>query len=235
MRIDKFMSDTGILSRKEAALAAKRGELLLDGEKIPSVSLHIDPEKQTITYRGTPIVYRAFTYIMLNKPAGYVSATDDKNLPYVTELLPEAERRQGLFPAGRLDRDTVGLMILTNDGALSHYLLSPKHHVEKKYRFEAEKPLSADAEVRFAEGMKIDGYVCKSAGLCLNPDRLGGVITLTEGKYHQIKRMLEALDNKITFLERITFGGIQLDETLPRGGFRYLTDEEVTLLKNNQI
>lgn len=234
MRIDKFMSDSGLLSRKEAALAAKRGELLLDGEKIPSVSQHIDPEKQKITYKGTPVLYRPFTYIMLNKPEGYVSATDDKKLPCVTELLPEVERRKGLFPAGRLDRDTVGLLILTNDGALSHDLLSPKHHVEKKYRFRAQHALPPDAEVRFAEGLEIDGYVCKSAGLSPDPDRMGGIITLTEGKYHQIKRMLEALDNKITFLERITFGGIGLDETLPRGGFRYLTDDEIDILRQNQ-
>lgn len=235
MRIDKFMSDSGLLSRREAADAAKRGELLVDGARVPSVSLHIDPEKQTVTYRGEPVIYRPFTYVMLNKPEGYVSATDDRSLPCVTELLSPELRRVGLFPMGRLDRDTVGLMILTSDGALSHYLLSPKHHVEKEYRFRAERPLPEDAEARFSAGLPIDGYLCKSAGLVPDPDRAGGVITLTEGKYHQIKRMLEALDNKVTYLERISFGGIPLDPALPRGGYRLLNDGEIAKLKEHII
>ena len=131
MRIDKFISEMGLASRKEAAIAAKRGQLLVDGIPEKDTSKHIDPERQRVTFIGREVLYRRYTYVMLNKPEGYVSATEDSRLPVVTELLPDELRKQELFPMGRLDRDTVGLMILTNNGALSHTLLSPRRHVEK--------------------------------------------------------------------------------------------------------
>ncbi len=233
MRIDRFISDSGLASRKEAALAAKRGQILIDGIPVRDVSAHIDPERVTVTFMGEVIDYRKYTYVMLNKPEGYVSATEDSRLPVVTELLPEALRRQELFPVGRLDRDTVGLMILTNNGALAHTLLSPKHHVEKKYRFESAVPLDADAEREFKEGVTLrDGYECKSAELFLEPDRCSGVIILTEGKYHQIKRMIASRDNRVTYLERISFADIPLDPTLRRGEWRYLTADEIKMLED---
>ncbi len=233
MRIDRFISDSGLASRKEAALAAKRGQILIDGIPVRDVSAHIDPERVTVTFMGEVIDYRKYTYVMLNKPEGYVSATEDSRLPVVTELLPEALRRQELFPVGRLDRDTVGLMILTNNGALAHTLLSPKHHVEKKYRFESVVPLDADAEREFKEGVTLrDGYECKSAELFLEPDRCSGVIILTEGKYHQIKRMIASRDNRVTYLERISFADIPLDPTLRRGEWRYLTADEIKMLED---
>lgn len=232
MRIDKFISDTGLATRREAALAAKRGQILVDGVAVKSVSVHIDPEKQRVTFMGEDIVYRQFTYVMLNKPAGYVSATEDTRLPVVTELLPMQLQRMELFPVGRLDRDTVGLMLLTNNGPLSHTLLSPKRHVTKEYYFTAEKPLPSFAEERFAEGVTLaDGYECKSANLLLNPDRRSGVITLTEGKYHQIKRMIASLENKVVYLKRISFATIPLDKALAEGEWRYLTDEEIKVLE----
>ena len=158
---------------------------------------------------------------------------DDKSLPYVTELLPEELRRRELFPVGRLDRDTTGLMILTNNGQLAHSLLSPKHHVKKEYFFTAAEPLDADAERDFREGITLaDGYECKSAELYLEYNRLEGRIVLTEGKYHQIKRMVASRDNRVTSLERISFGGIELDRTLSRGGWRYLTKEEIEALES---
>ena len=231
MRIDKFLSEQGVASRKEAAKAAKSGGVLVNGVAVKDLYTHIDPETATVFYLGRRIEYHKFIYVMLNKPEGYVSATDDKSLPYVTELLPDELRKRELFPVGRLDRDTVGMMILTDDGQLAHALLSPKRHVEKKYFFTAKVPMREGVEDDFRDGITLaDGYECKSAVIELQPDRMGGVITLTEGKYHQIKRMVAAEDNRVMTLERITFGGIPLDTSLKRGEWRFLTEGEVELL-----
>ena len=232
MRIDKLLSELGIASRKEAAKVARGGGVLIDGKPERDLSKHIDPAVNKICYLGREVVYQRFTYVMLNKPEGYVSATDDKSLPYVTELLPDELRRRELFPVGRLDRDTVGLMILTNNGVLAHSLLSPKHHVTKEYYFTAAEPLDRDAERDFADGITLaDGYECKSAELYLADNRREGRIVLTEGKYHQIKRMIASRDNRVTSLERISFGGIELDRSLNRGEWRYLTNEEIEALE----
>lgn len=230
MRVDKFLSDMGVASRRDCAAAVRRGGVLVGGVPIKSASVHIEPERDSVTYLGREIAYERYTYLMLNKPEGYVSATEDRRLPCVLDLLPEELRRRELFPVGRLDRDTVGLMLLTNDGALAHDLLSPRHHVAKEYFFRCESPLSPDAERRFAEGIAIGDELCRSAGLVADADRQSGVITLVEGKYHQIKRMLEAIDNRITYLERIRFGGISLDPALPRGEYRPLRADEIALL-----
>ena len=234
MRVDKYISESGVASRKEASRVARAGGVTVDGETCRDLSRHIDPERAEVFYLGRPIVYRKFTYVMLNKPEGYVSATEDSRLPVVTELLPDELRKMELFPVGRLDRDTVGMMILTNDGVTAHDLLSPRRHVTKEYRFKCDLPLPLGTEERFLECITLaDGYECKPARLVCNADRCGGVITLTEGKYHQIKRMLAAVGNKITYLERVSFGGVVLDESLERGEYRYLTDEEVRLLTQN--
>ena len=232
MRIDKLLSELGIASRKEAAKVAKSGGVLIDGKPERDLSRHIDPRVNRVTYLGREVEYQKYTYVMLNKPEGYVSATDDKSLPYVTELLPEELRRRELFPVGRLDRDTVGLMILTNNGQLAHSLLSPKHHVEKEYYFTAAEPLKKGVEELFRSGVTLgDGYECKSAELILEPSRDRGIIILTEGKYHQIKRMIASQNNRVTSLERISFGGIRLDDALNRGDWRYLTKEEIESLE----
>ena len=232
MRIDKFISELGVASRKEASLAAKRGLLLVDGVPVKDTSKHIDPEVNRVSFMGRELTYNRFVYIMLNKPEGYVSATEDSRLPVVTELLSDELQKRELFPVGRLDRDTVGLMVLTNDGVLAHRVLSPRHHVEKVYRFECAVPMADGAEERFKNNITLaDGYECKSAHLVCDADRLGGYITLTEGKYHQIKRMVAATDNRVTYLERVTFAGISLDKTLSRGQWRELTRAECDLLK----
>ena len=233
MRIDKLLSELGLCTRREAAKVARSGGILVDGQPIRDCSAHIDPDRCRVTFLGREVIYQKYTYVMLNKPTGYVSATDDKSLPYVTELLPEELRRRELFPVGRLDRDTVGLMILTNNGQLAHSLLSPKHHVKKEYYFTAAEPLDANAERDFREGITLaDGYECKSAELYLADDRREGRIVLTEGKYHQIKRMVASRGNRVTSLERISFGGITLDPALERGEWRYLTAKEAELLEN---
>ena len=222
----------GIASRRESAAAAKRGLVTVDGVAQKDVSRHINPEEQTVSYMGRVIEYNKYVYVMLNKPTGYVSATEDTRLPYVTELLSDELQRMELFPVGRLDRDTVGMMILTNNGKLAHSLLTPKRHVTKEYYFKAAEPLKEGAEELFSRGIVLaDGYECKSAALRSDADRMGGVITLTEGKYHQIKRMVASLDNAVVFLERISFAGIPLDRSLARGEWRMLTKEEIMLIE----
>ncbi len=232
MRIDKLLTTTGKASRSEAAKAAKRGEIVVNGLPVKRADIHIDPEADEIVFRGERVVYKEFVYIMLNKPEGYVSATDDPKEKTVLELLPEKYAKLGLFPCGRLDKNTLGLIILTNDGVGAHRVLSPKHHVGKTYRFECENKLEDSDIERLANGITLeDGYVTRDAVINADDGGISGEITITEGKYHQIKRMFAAVDNKITYLERISFGHIKLDRTLSRGEWRELTGDEEKLFK----
>ena len=234
MRIDKLLSDMGLATRSEARAACKSGQILVDGAPVRDSSSHVDPERQSIVFRGREIAYRRYTYVMLNKPEGYVSATEDSKLPVVTELLDTELRKMELFPVGRLDKDTTGLMILTNNGPLAHRVLSPKHHVPKVYRFTAAEPMVEGVEEKFRDGVTLlDGYECKSAVIVLDEGRMGGLITLTEGKYHQIKRMVASTHNRVVTLERISFGDIELDTSLKRGEYRLLTKEEIASLEKH--
>ena len=234
MRVDKFLSEMGRATRSESAKLARQGKILVNGSPIKKCDTHIDPNSDVITLCGEIIAYKKFTYIMLNKPEGYVSATEDGYEKTVLDLLPEEERRKNLFPCGRLDKNTLGLMILTNDGDSAHRLLSPKHHVSKTYFFKSKHPISSDETSMLENGVDIGGYLTKPCKIELCEDATSGKITIIEGKYHQIKRMLEAIDNKITYLERITFGALSLDTTLERGEWRYLTNEEENLLLQNK-
>ena len=233
MRLDKFLSVTGTLSRSEAKRAIRAGRVSVGGIAAKSGELQLDPENQIVRLDGREIVYRRFTYIMLNKPEGYVSATDDPRDKTVLELLPDELRRLELFPCGRLDKYTLGLMLLTNDGELSHRLLAPKSHVSKNYRFHAAHPISEADRVSLETGVHIEGgYLTKPAKVALDEGAESGIITICEGKYHQIKQMLEAVSNKITYLERVSFGTLELDTALARGEWRFLTDEEIESLRN---
>ncbi len=234
MRLDKFLVATGKLSRSEAGRAARAGRISVNGSPVKRADLHIAPDADRITLDGEVIIYRPHTYIMLNKPSGYVSATDDKALPTVLELLPEELRRLGLFPAGRLDRDTLGLMLLTDNGELAHFLLSPVSHVPKSYRFDCRDPLTADGVAALRSGVDIgEDKPTKPASLEVDPNGKSGVITLSEGRYHQIKRMFEAIGNKIVGLERLTFGPLSLDPSLARGEWRHLTADEISELEKH--
>ncbi len=234
MRLDKYLVATGKLSRSEAGRAARAGRISVNGSPVKRAELHIDPESDRVTLDGELIVYRRYTYIMLNKPSGYVSATEDKNLPTVLELLPEELRRLGIFPAGRLDRDTLGLMLLTDNGELAHFLLSPVSHVPKSYRFDCRDPLTEPDAAALISGVDIgEDKPTKPASLEVNADAKSGVITLSEGRYHQIKRMFEAIGNKIVGLERLTFGPLSLDPSLSRGEWRYLTADEISELEKH--
>lgn len=229
MRLDKLLSECGIASRKESARAARAGQITVNGSPVRSADTKVDPEVDRVVYCGRPVQYKQYVYFMLNKPDGYVSATEDGKDPTVVELLPKEAQKIGVFPCGRLDKHTLGLMLLTNNGALSHRLLAPKSHVAKSYGFCVKFPLSEQDVAALESGLDIGGYVTKPCTLQLDSPK-SGVITLTEGKYHQIKLMMEAVHNQITHLERLTFGPLVLDPTLQRGEWRELTEEEIALL-----
>ena len=232
MRLDRFLVSTGKLSRSDAGRAARGGKVTVDGAVEKHADRQIDPELNKITLYGETLVYRQYTYVLMNKPDGVVSATEDGRERTVLDLLPPELNRIGLFPCGRLDKHTLGLMLLTNDGALSHALLSPRHHVEKQYAFCCREPLSQQDVALLESGVELeDGYTTKPARLSVAEDGLSGHIFLTEGKYHQIKRMFEAVGNKITSLERVSFGPLRLDGELARGEWRYLEATEIEALQ----
>jgi 16S rRNA pseudouridine516 synthase len=232
VRLDKFIVESGIASRSEITKVAKNGGVTVNGQIVRRASGHIDPTTDTVTYLGREVIWREFTYVMLNKPDGYVSATDDLLNPTVLTLLPEELQKIGLFPCGRLDKNTLGLMILTNNGPLSHKLLAPKNHVSKKYRFTVKFPISENDRLELESGVDIGGYTTAPCQVEMI-DEKNGYITLTEGKYHQIKLMAEAVHNQITYLERVSFGPVVLDESLERGRWRYLTEDEERALESH--
>lgn len=232
MRLDKLLSECGLASRTESKNAAKAGKITVNGIPVRKTDLQVDPDRDTVTFCGGVVRYRPFVYLMLNKPDGYISATEDgRGDPVVTELLPEVYRKMGVFPCGRLDKHTLGLMLLTNDGVLSHRLLAPKSHVTKSYAFRVKFPLSERDVEALEAGVDIGGYVTKPCRVTMETER-EGVIAITEGKYHQIKLMMEAVHNQITYLERVTFGPLSLDATLARGEWRELAAEELAALIN---
>lgn len=228
MRLDKFMTHTSTLSRSESAKAARQGRITVDGVACKDISYKINPQTSIVALDGKIIEYKKYCWIMLNKPAGVVSATEDGNDKTVIDLLPENLRSKGLFPCGRLDKDTVGLILLTDDGELAHMLLSPKNHAKKVYSFKLSVPY--DKSVGIEKGIMMDGKLTKPAKIQMQ-DQLNGKITLTEGKYHQVKRMFERAGSSVVYLKRVSFGGVRLDENLPEGAWRYLTEDEEDALR----
>lgn len=229
-RLDKIISATGKKSRREVKLLVKQGRILVDGVPAAAADMKVDPSVSEILMDGENIGYQKFTYIMLHKPAGVLSAVEDKRQKTVLDLLPEELQRRGLSPVGRLDKDTEGLLLLTNDGELTHKLLSPRHHVDKVYYARVEGVLEkADCEA-FAAGMTLgDGLECLPAGLEILGDS-EALVTLQEGKFHQVKRMLAACGKPVTYLKRLSMGPLVLDESLQPGQFRHLTEEELAAL-----
>lgn len=225
MRLDKYLSESGICSRSEAAKAARCGKVSVNGKAVKSVSIHIDEEKDKVTFGGSDVVWRKFTYIMLNKPAGYISSTEESGDTVMT-LLPPEFSKNGFFPCGRLDRDTTGLLLITNDGQSAHELLSPKKHVKKAYRYTLTEALTPEGKAKIEAGVDIGGYVTKEAVIEAE-DEKHGIIHISEGKFHQIKRMFHAVGTEICELERIGFGALTLDSGLERGEWRYLTESEI--------
>lgn len=231
MRIDKFVSEQAGVSRSDAKSMIKKGQVTVNGTVVKSADAKIDPERDIVCADGKALIYRRFMYIMLNKPDGVICATRDGLSSTVLELLPPDFRRKGLFPAGRLDKDTEGFVFITDDGALAHKMLSPKNHVEKEYVVTLEKPAENEYIEIFASGMTIDGdEKCLPARLTFTDNPQVVRLVLHEGKYHQVKRMMTAVGNRVTHLKRVCMGGIELDPALSSGECREITVEELEKL-----
>lgn len=235
MRIDKFLADCGAGSRKDVKALIKNGRVSVNDTKVKSSSEHVS-ETDNVTLDGKLLEYRRYIYLMLNKPSGVISATYDGRHTTVLEFVPEELAHYELFPVGRLDIDTTGLLLLTNDGELAHRLTSPKHHADKTYSATVSGEVdSADIEA-FYNGITLDdGYICKSADLKIISAGATSEIELTirEGKFHQVKRMFEARGKKVLRLKRLSMGGVCLDETLAEGDVRMLTQNEIDILSKN--
>ena len=229
-RLDKLLAGTGKWSRREVKALVRQGLVRVDGRLAASAEDKLDPAAAVVTVAGETISLCRFTYVMLHKPPGVLTATEDRKQPTVLDLLPPELRRIGLAPVGRLDKDTEGLLLLTNDGELAHRLLSPKYHVEKRYFARVDGELSATDAEAFARGMTLgDGLECLPAGLELLPGH-ACIVTLREGKFHQVKRMLAARGAPVLYLKRLSMGPLTLDDSLAAGAYRLLRAEEISAL-----
>lgn len=229
-RLDKLLAGTGKWSRREVKALVRQGLVRVDGRLAASAEDKLDPAVAVVTVAGETVALHRFTYVLLHKPAGVLTATEDRKQPTVLDLLPPELRRIGLAPVGRLDKDTEGLLLLTNDGELAHRLLSPKYHMEKRYFARVDGELSAADAEAFARGMTLgDGLECLPAGLEVLPDRVC-IVTLREGKFHQVKRMLAARGAPVLYLKRLSMGPLTLDDSLAAGAYRLLRAEEISAL-----
>lgn len=229
IRLDKYLADMGVGTRTEVKKLIRNGKVNVDDVVIKSPEQKIDTEKQKVSCDGHEVGYESYEYYMLNKPAGYLSATADAKDKTVLDLITD-KKRKDLFPVGRLDKDTEGLLLITNDGDLAHRLLAPKKHVDKLYYAKVEGIVTEDDKKAFAEGVQIGkNEVTKPAVLdILKSDEISEIhLTIQEGKFHQVKRMFEAVGKKVIYLKRLSMGTLKLDESLKLGEYRSLTEEEV--------
>lgn len=234
MRLDKFLKECNVCSRSESKQVLKKGLIKINGNIVKDPSYKLDENNDVVTYNDKAIEYQEFVYIMLNKPAGVISATEDSKDTTVIDLVSEYAHKE-VFPFGRLDKDSVGLLILSNDGKLAHELLSPKKHVSKVYYLKIKGRLDESDVEAFKNGITLeDGYVTKEGKLeIIKSDEISECLaTISEGKFHQLKRMFIALDKEVVFLKRIKFKDIELDESLKEGEYRLLTKEEIDSLKS---
>lgn len=234
MRIDKCLANSGVGTRQEVKKILKAGLVSIGDTVVKDGKTQVDPNKVTISVNGEQINYKEFVYFMMNKPQGYISATEDRYLKTVLELVRPEDSHYDLFPAGRLDRDTEGFLLLTNDGQFAHQILSPKKHVPKTYFARIEGVVTEDDVVSFKNGVVIgDGYTTKPAELVILDSGAFSEIelTITEGKFHQVKQMFEAVGKKVVYLKRIAMGALELDESLELGDYRELTVGELELIR----
>ena len=231
-RLDKLLASQGMLSRREIKELIAKGKVTVDGTVEKRPERKVSGEEQ-ITVAGEPLRVQRTLTLMLNKPQGYVSATEDKTQPTVLALVPQAYKGRELFPAGRLDKDTTGLMILTDDGVLAHNILSPRKHVQKVYRVELDIPVTKEMQEGFAAGVALNDGVCKAAKLVILGKKTAEV-TLQEGRYHQIKRMFGCFGAKVVSLHRLAMGNLYLPADLPEGACRELTAEELNQLQMHE-
>ncbi|MFI3230730.1 MAG: pseudouridine synthase [bacterium] len=234
IRLDKFLANAGIGTRSEVRGYIKQRRVWLDGEVCIKAETKINVEESEITFDKRTVMYEKFIYLMMNKPKGYISATKDDFKETVVDLIDEEYRKLNVFPVGRLDRDTVGLLILSNDGRFAHNTLSPKKHIEKSYYAHINGEITDFHIKEFREGVRIkDGYKCLPAELEIeySAENFSKIkVTIREGKYHQIKRMFEAYGRKVVYLQRLTFDEIKLDKNLAEGEYRVLNDQEMMLI-----
>lgn len=236
-RLDKVLGHLGYGTRSELRKQAKQGLITVNGAVVKDSSAHVDPYADRIEVAGEPVFYREHIYLMMNKPPGVLSATEDRRDRTVLDLLDDRYAAFEPFPVGRLDKDTVGLLLLTNDGQLAHELLSPRKHVPKTYEAAVEGDVGAEDVAAFAKGVELDdGYVTLPADLTIRSRERGAkvisqiTLTITEGKFHQVKRMFQAVGKQVVFLKRVSMGALLLDESLAEGDYRELTEEELRLL-----
>lgn len=234
LRLDKILSHMGYLSRSEVKKACKQGLISVNNKIVKDYGLQVDTTKDEIILNGEKVVYKEFIYIMLNKPDGYLSATYDKKDKIVLDLIDKKYLAFEPFPVGRLDKDTEGLLVLTNDGKLSHRILSPKKHIPKTYYAKIKGKVDEFDIKEFEKGVTLDdGYVTMPSTLkILKSDEISEIeLTIHEGKFHQVKRMFESVGKKVIYLKRISMGKLELDKNLALGEYRKLTEEEVKLLE----
>lgn len=237
MRIDKFLSNMGYGSRKEVKILLKSKAVEVNGETVRDPKVHVNATNDEVAVGGELVEYTEFIYLLMNKPPGYISATEDKYDETVIDLLAEGEQLFEPFPVGRLDKDTEGLLLLTNDGKLAHELLSPKKHVDKRYFAKIEGIVTDEDGEAFKRGVMLDdGYVTKPAQLNILKSAAQSEIelTITEGKFHQVKRMFQSVGKEVVYLKRLSMGALELDPALELGEYRHLTEEELDSLKTRK-
>lgn len=231
-RLDKILSSFYSLSRADTKKIMKKQCVRVNGKVVKSLDERVDPDKDEITVDGKKIVFKKYIYIMVNKPEGVISASNDTKDRTVVDLVPDELYREGLFPAGRLDKDTTGFVLLTDDGDFAHRILSPKNHIEKTYHALLERPLTEKDIEHFLSGVELkDGTLCLEAKVRMLEGNTAEVI-IHEGKYHQVKRMFAALGNKVVALRRVKMGNLELDPSLGDGECREITQEELKLIEH---
>lgn len=230
MRLDKYISDSTACSRREIKKLVRYRAVTVNGEVVVNADVQVD-ESAEVRINGKKILYRKYVYLMLNKPSGYISATEDKHDPVVVDLVPEEYRHFQVFPVGRLDKDTEGLLLLTNDGQFDHALMSPKKKVMKRYYAELDQAAQPEDAERFRAGMEFQDFTAQPAVLEITDDPKKVYIEIAEGKFHQVKRMCQRIGKEVLYLKRVAIGTLKLDETLPPGAMRELTAEEYRLFR----
>lgn len=232
-RLDKIISTGGGVSRSEARRLILKGMVTVDGQVIRDIAFKVAPENDSVTLNGQAVNYKKYIYLIMNKPAGVLTATEDKKQKTVIDLIPNELLRHDLFPVGRLDRNTTGLLLITNDGDFGHKLLSPNRKIPKQYFVVLDGEIEEELIKRFAEGLTLaDGTKLSAAKLLINDDRKSALVTITEGKYHQIKRMFGLFGLGVNELKRVSFAGLNLPAELAEGHVRELTGEEFELINN---
>lgn len=233
MRLDKFLCDTAGLTRTEAKNAVKKGQIAVNGQVQKAADFKVKENEDTVTFQGKPLSYAAFHYYMLHKPAGVITATEDKKESTVMDILKE-EKVKNLFPVGRLDKDTEGLLLITDDGELAHNLLSPKKHVDKEYLVKVRDSISEEDCKKLSEGVDIGDEKPTAPAKVERVAENEILLTIREGRFHQVKRMLQAVGNEVVYLKRLSMGSLRLPEDLEKGAYRPLSEEEIYKIKGDK-